>query len=210
MGANTVEMQTNPHAQARSRSDTVHNFADTIDKMVRGGRIDTLQAKNRKVPLEIDRGNIQLVSKIGSGQFGEVWKGMIDLSETTGTPPYLVAAKTVLDAQATPAGLDELVQEATVMAQVGQHPNLVGLIGVHTSTLEKMIVLSYCEHGSLLSVLRKGVEQNAPLLPSEKLRMMLEVAGGMAYLASKQFVHRDLASDDSPPATLFFVKTREH
>lgn len=204
---NTVEMQANPHAQARSRSDTTrttHNFAATLDQMVNVGRIDALQAKNREVPLEIDRSNIQLVSKIGAGQFGEVWKGMIDLSAETGNPAYMVAVKTVLDVQATPEGLNELVQEATVMAQVGQHPNLVGLVGVHTSTVEKMIVLSYCEHGSLLSVLRKGVEQNVPIPPSKKLRMMLEVAGGMAYLASKRFVHRDLASDDSPPSHFVF------
>jgi serine/threonine protein kinase len=193
MGGDTVEMQMNPHVQARARSDTTHNFGATIDQMVAVGRIDTLQARDRTVPLEIARANIQLVTTIGKGQFGEVWKGLIDLSETTGTPAYMVAVKTVLDAQATPEGLAELVQEAVVMAQVGMHPNLVALIGVHTSTAEKMIVLSYCEHGSLLSVLRTDRSQGSPLSPSTKLRMMLEVARGMAHLTSKRFVHRDLA-----------------
>ena len=73
--ANTVEMQSNPHAKARSRADTTHNFAATIDQMVKNGRIHSLQARDRNVPLEISRSSIQLVCKIGNGQFGEVWKG---------------------------------------------------------------------------------------------------------------------------------------
>lgn len=165
-----------------------HNFAVTLNQMVKVGRLDALQAQKKKVPVEIERGNFTLVTKIGSGQFGEVWKGMVDTSATTGIPPYMVAVKTVIDAQANPEGLEELVQEATVMAQVGQHPNLVGLVGVHTSTAEKMIVLSYCEHGSLLTLLKES-----PCSPSTKLRMMSEVATGMAHLAAQRFVHRDLA-----------------
>jgi hypothetical protein len=31
MGANTVEMQPNPHAQARARSDTTHTFCESVD-----------------------------------------------------------------------------------------------------------------------------------------------------------------------------------
>lgn len=118
---------------------------------------------------------------------------MIDTSCTSGAPAYMVAVKTVIDPGASPEGLKELVQEAAVMAQVGTHPNLVGLVGVHTSTAEKMIVLSYCEHGSLLSVLREGLTQEGSTLsPSKKLSMMLEIARGMLHLASKRFVHRDL------------------
>lgn len=73
----TVEMQTNPHARQaipsqRGRSDTMHNFASTIAQMVASGRLDALQARNKNIPVEIERGTITLISKIGNGQFGEV------------------------------------------------------------------------------------------------------------------------------------------
>jgi hypothetical protein len=99
--------------------------------MLTAGRLDAVQATARRVPREIARTAVSLVSKLGKGQFGEVWKGLLDESAITGVPAYLVAVKTVLNAAANPDGLAELVQEAAVMAQVGMHPNLVALIGVH-------------------------------------------------------------------------------
>ena len=87
------------------------------------------------------------------------------------------------------------------MAQVGAHPNLVALIGMHTTSMEKMIVLSFCEHGSMLSLLHDKKNAGNPADPSVKLNMMLEVARGMAHLHSKRFVHRDLAARNVLVAT---------
>lgn len=87
------------------------------------------------------------------------------------------------------------------MAQVGAHPNLVALIGVHTTSMERMIVLSFCEHGSMLSLLQDKNNAGNPADASFKLNMMLEVASGMAHLHSKSFVHRDLAARNVLVAT---------
>ena len=49
----------------------------------------------------------------------------------------------------------ELVDEACVMAYVGQHAHLAGLVGVVTRGRPKIIVLQLCEHGALLNQLTK-------------------------------------------------------
>lgn len=43
-----------------------------------------------------------------------------------------MAAKTVLDSKASPQATRDLQQEALVMMQLGNHPNLISLIGVVT------------------------------------------------------------------------------
>jgi hypothetical protein len=130
--------------------------------------------------------------KIGEGQFGEVFKGILDESSTGGVPGYLVACKSVVDGSG--EGANDLLQEALVMAQVGSHPNLVSLIGVVTSGLPLLLVVSYCERGSLLSVLRDRAEAGDPLSIVTKLRFAVHIASGMAHLASLHFIHRDLAA----------------
>ena len=59
----------------------------------------------------------------------QVWKGLLDETNDGGPPEYLVAAKTVIAEKATPEATRELEQEALVMAQVHNHPNLVSLVG---------------------------------------------------------------------------------
>ena len=50
---------------------------------------------------------------------------------------------------------EELLNEALLMRQVGMHKHLVSLIGVITRGSPKIVVISFCENGELLSVLKK-------------------------------------------------------
>lgn len=52
-------------------------------------------------------------------------------------------------------GIDELKAEALVMAHVGAHTKLVSLIGVVTSGVPYLLVISFCEHGSLDKLLQR-------------------------------------------------------
>ena len=87
------------------------------------------------------------------------------------------------------------------MAQVSHHPNLVSLVGVVTRGDPLVLIISYCEHGSLLSLLRKKAKELAPLTVEVKVKLALEVACGMEHLASLSFVHRDLAARNVLVAT---------
>ena len=177
------------------------DFDTLFQAMVASGEIDPEEVAARKnlTPREIKRSHLNLVEVVGHGQFGEVWKGMLD--ETSEHRSYLVAAKTVLDAKSSPEATLELEQEAIVMAQVGGHPHLVSLIGVITRGDPLVLIISYCEHGSLLSLLRKRASEGSPLYLEAKLKLALDTAQGMAHLHSKHFVHRDLAARNVLVAT---------
>jgi serine/threonine protein kinase len=58
------------------------------------------------------------------------------------------------------------------------------------------LVVSICEHGSLIAFLKKKkalpLRQQLSIL--DKLKMALDVAHGMAHIAEGHFVHRDLAA----------------
>ena len=118
---------------------------------------------------------------------------MLDESSAGGVPGYMVAVKMVSD-DAPEEAFRELYREAAVMAQITGHPNVVALIGVVTKGLPLMLLVSFCEKGSLLSVLRDGVESERPVDVVTKVRIGVDVAKGMAHLASLHFVHRDLAA----------------
>ena len=85
------------------------------------------------------------------------------------------------------------------------HVNVLNLLGVCVDTgSAPYIVMPLMSHGSLLSYLKKErhnltVAEGSDIelvLSAQKqlLSMCLQVAQGMAYLASQKFVHRDLAA----------------
>jgi len=162
--------------------------------MVSMGLIEASQLQRGATPREIRRGDLTLGKVIGSGQFGEVYKAQLDESEINNIPEYTVSAKTVLDANESPEATKDLLSEATVMAQVGAHPNLVSLVGIITRGDPLVLVISYCAGGSMQSVLKKQHAAGEPLTLADKLQMSVEVARGMEHIAKMHYIHRDLAA----------------
>jgi receptor tyrosine kinase-like orphan receptor 1 len=87
------------------------------------------------------------------------------------------------------------------MAQIALHPNLVSLVGMVSKGLPKLLLVSYCEHGSLKGVLKARAKELSPLTPAEKYKAVIEIAAGMAHLAAHHYVHRDLAARNVLVAT---------
>lgn len=170
-----------------------HDFKETLQSMFADGDLDQEHANNQlAVPREIKRSQITVNKTLGHGQFGDVCEATIDESSSGGPPGYPCAVKTVKEGSA--EGMEDLLQEATVMAQLGSHPNVVSLIGVVTSGEPAMLILSICEHGSLKSALAEAFDANTPLPPAVKNQICMDIATGMAHLHSKRFIHRDLAA----------------
>jgi hypothetical protein len=140
-------------------------------------------------PREIRRGCLDFVRKIGSGAFGEVWMATIDEKQV---PEYHVAVKTVLNQDS--EGAQDLLTEAFVMAHVGSHLNLVSMIGVVTTGSPYLLVLSYCDNGSLLSFISKRAADGTPISATQKLSFAWQSSAGVGHLISKEFIHRDLAA----------------
>ena len=141
----------------------------------------------RTVPREIKRPAVRIVETLGAGNFGEVSKAI--LTETSNIPGYIVAVKVLHmnndDAQTTRS---QLLAEASIMAQFDNN-NVARLVGVVTVGDPLLVIIEYCEKGSLESYLEKT---DPPL--HTKLQITVDCAKGMAYLASLRFIHRDLAS----------------
>jgi serine/threonine protein kinase len=174
------------------------DFYSKMKSMQSEGGLAESDGSLRSVPREIKRSAVQKTNKVGAGQFGEVWKGLLDESATREVDAFMVAVKSTHGVEGEAA--EELQREAIVMALVGRHPNLVSLIGVVTTGPPLLLVISMCEHGSLSSQLMLRPQQTGVLVGSDGMEpkcnfeIAREVARGMAMLASKGFVHRDLAA----------------
>jgi hypothetical protein len=165
--------------RAKRNSKQPHNFEAILQALS-----DINAEDGPRKPREVKRSAVKLLDELGKGNFGVVSKGL--LTEIVGTPGYLVAIKILhesFDADRT-----GLLQEAAVMAQF-VHERVVGLIGVVTVDTPLMVIIEFCEHGAL----NRYLERRDTDLKT-KFLLAGDCADGLAYLASRNFVHRDVAA----------------
>ncbi|EYC10657.1 hypothetical protein Y032_0054g2480 [Ancylostoma ceylanicum] len=126
--------------------------------------------------------------KIGEGAFGEVYKGLLQDGIWGARIP--VAIKTLHSTNMTADDRIKFLQEANIMREF-RHENVIRLHGVCTSKEPIMIVMELCPGGSLLSRLQDLKDQ--PSMVS-KINYVYGAARGMAYLQTKEIIHRDIAA----------------
>ncbi|VDK75730.1 unnamed protein product [Onchocerca ochengi] len=142
----------------------------------------------------VDPSLIRITEIIGSGEFGEVCKGILQpsyrMTSSDISQVQTVAIKTLKPGSSDKAKSDFLM-EASIMGQF-THENVIRLIGVVTKNEPVMIVIEYMENGSLDQFLRKN--DNGILELMQIIDMLRGISAGMKYLTEKGFVHRDLAA----------------
>eukprot|EP00056_Hartaetosiga_gracilis_P013539 m.225186 g.225186 ORF g.225186 m.225186 type:complete len:1405 (-) comp13859_c2_seq8:3644-7858(-) len=138
-------------------------------------------------PREINRSNLDLLEIIGSGHWGDVTKAVLEEHKSSGVPGFLVAVKT-LHSEDNVESQTELMREAAFMAQL-QCDYIVKLHGVCTFGGPMMMIMEYCEHGSLQVFLRVDDMEY-----SMKVQILSDACAGLKYLEEIGIVHRDIAS----------------
>jgi fyn-related kinase len=133
---------------------------------------------------QVDRSGVRLVRKLVSGEFTEMWEGII-WNNTTVTP---VAVKTLIPNQN--MTVEEFLQSANLMKKL-RHPNLVQLRNLCSKEEPVFIITELVKHGSLLEYFHS---KGKSLKPPQLIHVAAQVAAGMAYLEEEKVIHRDLAA----------------
>ncbi|XP_029004197.1 tyrosine-protein kinase receptor Tie-1 isoform X2 [Betta splendens] len=145
--------------------------------------------------------DIKFEDVIGEGNFGQVIKAMIKKDGNK-----MSAAIKMLKEFASENDHRDFAGELEVLCKLGQHPNIINLIGACENRGYLYIAIEYAPYGNLLDFLRKSrVLETDPAFAKEHgtastltsqqlLQFSVDVATGMHYLSDKQFIHRDLAA----------------
>ncbi|XP_035656336.2 discoidin domain-containing receptor 2 isoform X2 [Oncorhynchus keta] len=169
---------------------------------------------------EFPRDKLTFKEKLGEGQFGEVHlceaEGMQDFvekdlseevndrsNEVEGSDdtPILVAVKTLRE-DANKNARNDFLKEIRIMSRL-RDPNIVSLLAVCVESDPLCMITEYMENGDLNQFLSSHqldeVEEiqssdKATVSYSNLVSMATQVASGMKYLSSLNFVHRDLAT----------------
>ncbi|XP_063748259.1 discoidin domain-containing receptor 2 isoform X5 [Eleginops maclovinus] len=171
--------------------------------------MDLLSGKDVAVE-EFPRKMLTFKEKLGEGQFGEVHlceaEGMQEfmnkefLFDIPEDQPVLVAVK-MLRSDASKNARNDFLKEIKIMSRL-KDPNIIRLLAVCIYSDPLCMITEYMENGDLNQFLSRhepegqlALLSNAPTVSFSNLcYMAAQIASGMKYLSSLNFVHRDLAT----------------
>ncbi|XP_020216293.1 serine/threonine-protein kinase STY17 [Cajanus cajan] len=129
---------------------------------------------------EIDTNQLKYENKVGSGSFGDLYRGTYCSQD--------VAIKVLKPERISTDMLREFAQEVYIMRKI-RHKNVVQFIGACTRPPSLCIVTEFMSRGSLYDFLHK--QRGVFKLPS-LLKVAIDVSKGMNYLHQNNIIHRDL------------------
>ncbi|KAF6113417.1 discoidin domain receptor tyrosine kinase 1 [Phyllostomus discolor] len=179
--------------------------------------------------VDFPRSRLRFKEKLGEGQFGEVHlcevenpQDLVSLDFPLNVRkghPLLVAVK-ILRPDATKNARNDFLKEVKIMSRL-KDPNIIRLLGVCVQDDPLCMITDYMENGDLnqfLSAhqledkaaegaLRDGEATQGPTISYPMLlHVAAQIASGMRYLATLNFVHRDLATRNCLVGENFTIK----
>uniref|UniRef100_A0A8C9KDH1 Macrophage colony-stimulating factor 1 receptor n=1 Tax=Panthera tigris altaica TaxID=74533 RepID=A0A8C9KDH1_PANTA len=137
---------------------------------------------------EFPRNNLQFGKTLGAGAFGKVVEATaFGLGKEDAV---LKVAVKMLKSTAHADEKEALMSELKIMSHLGQHENIVNLLGACTHGGPVLVITEYCCYGDLLNFLRRQAE--AMLGPSLSVGQDPEAGAGYKNIhLEKKYVRRD-------------------
>ncbi|CAF1327509.1 unnamed protein product [Rotaria magnacalcarata] len=148
----------------------------------------TNMGKHQQQKNIISQQNIQLIEKIGEGEFGTVYKAFWKAKQTE----LLTVAVKRLNKLDQDFGLDDILKEVCVLQDI-EHTHIVQFFGIVIQTDGSfMLVTEYAHSRSLYECLLSNnakCEYTIEIL----IEFLRQITTAMSYLEKKFLIHRDLA-----------------
>uniref|UniRef100_A0A146LSE5 Discoidin domain-containing receptor 2 n=3 Tax=Lygus hesperus TaxID=30085 RepID=A0A146LSE5_LYGHE len=182
---------------------------------------DVLTALKRRleqttVP-EFPRHRLRMITQLGEGAFGTVYvaeaDGIPEYGMTTSLGKRLVAVKFLLNS-ATEKEKADFDRDVRILGAL-EDVNIARVLGVCSRDDPICVVMEYLDHGDLTQFLKTHVQaETSRSLPlgvkslsfNCLLYMATQIASGMRYLESLNFVHRDLATRNCLVGKAYHIK----
>lgn len=156
------------------------------------------ELKDRLEDVLIPEQQFTLGRMLGKGEFGSVREAQLKQEDGS---LVKVAVKMLKADIIASSDIEEFLKEAACMKEF-DHPHVAKLVGVSLRSRAKgrlpipMVILPFMKHGDLHAfLLASRIGENPFNLPLQTLiRFMVDIACGMEYLSSRNFIHRDLAA----------------
>ena len=158
--------------------------------------------KRNEAPKVVEWSNINMLKKLGEGQFGDVFLAeTIDVAKLGSTEPKTLVAIKTLKGDYSPTMKQQFEKEIKFMTRL-KNAYVVQLLGICNKGIP-FIMMEYMRNGDLHMFLNKHylpeVDKDTAeaVIPIDTVILQyiaLQIANGMKYLASYGFIHRDLAA----------------
>ena len=144
---------------------------------------------------QYDRNKLSMQEVVGEGQFGTVYLAKAEIMDGE-EELTTVAVKTTKEQSAVATA--DFMKELSVMMAIQGHPNIISLLGVCTTKSPLYIIMELMSEGDLENFLCKARPDKCNpipgLTPYDLVDICKQVSGGLAYMASRGFIHCDIAA----------------